>query len=196
MAYGNATPGDHDFSDAHSLLYGTCTGTTGAYQETVGDVTGDGHLDLATDAHNAWIDGVKRGATFVVSNLPSVRGYASIAHASAAIIVGPGGEGSAFGPPYPAGDLNQDGVDDLIVTSWNAPDNGKVYLFLGPLSGTIHAADADLVIHGGQRDVRFGYHAQGVGGHDGRRRPGPRGQRAGLTVGRQGGGRGVPVLRR
>lgn len=49
------------------------------------------------------------------------------------------------------------------MTAWSAPNNGRVYLFLGPSSGTIAAADADLVIHGGQRDVRFGYHAAAVG---------------------------------
>jgi FG-GAP repeat len=50
----------------------------------------------------------------------------------------------------PAGDVNGDGVPDLIV---GAPSNdfvddfaGRAYLFYGPLTGDINAADADAII--------------------------------------------------
>src|SRR4030095_9890076 len=50
----------------------------------------------------------------------------------------------------PAGDVNGDGVQDVII---GAPSNdfiagfaGRAYLFSGPFTGDINAADADAII--------------------------------------------------
>jgi hypothetical protein len=67
-----------------------------------------------------------------------------------AVIIGESAEDGFGWRVAPAGDVNGDGVPDLIV---GAPANdavagfaGRAYLFYGPVSGTLNAADADARI--------------------------------------------------
>ena len=65
-------------------------------------------------------------------------------------ITGEGGDDDFGWHVAPAGDVNGDGIPDLIV---GAPSNdavagfaGRAYLFYGPFTGNINAADADAII--------------------------------------------------
>src|SRR5437763_8735700 len=55
-----------------------------------------------------------------------------------------------------AGDVNGDGFDDLLIGARSNDDNGiqsgRVYLFYGPLSGSLSAATADAMIEGAAFD--------------------------------------------
>jgi len=69
-----------------------------------------------------------------------------------------------------AGDVNGDGLDDLII---GAPANddastdaGKAYLVLGPGAGTIGLASADAVFWGDVQYADAGYSVAGVGDTD------------------------------
>ena len=53
-----------------------------------------------------------------------------------------------------AGDVNNDGVQDIIIGAprfpLNGADTGRVYIFYGPVSGSMIATEADVIIFGEQ----------------------------------------------
>ena len=58
--------------------------------------------------------------------------------------------GAGFGSSLEVGDVDFDGQDDILVGAQYAGsgNEGAVYLFHGPLSGSISAASADVLISG------------------------------------------------
>ena len=68
-----------------------------------------------------------------------------------------------------AGDLNRDGVDDLIVGADQLFNGGpgKAYVFLGPIAGNIQGADASVILTGEQAQDLFGVSVTGVGDFNG-----------------------------
>ncbi|MCP4870276.1 MAG: hypothetical protein GY898_16345, partial [Proteobacteria bacterium] len=85
-------------------------------------------------------------------------------------------EMSTFGQAVAGGgDLNADGIDDLVIGSpwgcvfpWNGsqvgPPGGEVYVFFGPVSGNLLAEDADVVLHlDGEQGFETGSSIAGVG---------------------------------
>ena len=99
----------------------------------------------------------------------------------------------------PAGDVNGDGVPDLIV---GAPSNdavagfaGRAYLFLGPVAGALHAANADAIISAEAFGDNLGFSVASAGdvNGDGARRHHHR--RAKQRYTRDPGGTGVSVPR-
>ena len=65
-------------------------------------------------------------------------------------------------------DLDSDGQEDLVVgTPWADDYNGTTYGFLGPISGDLTLADADVVIHGGTVATSTGSMLRSPGDLDG-----------------------------
>src|SRR5207249_1741998 len=71
-------------------------------------------------------------------------------------ITGEGGDDDFGWNVAPAGDVNGDGIPDVIV---GTPSNdavagftGRAYLFYGPLNGSLAATDADAIISGAAFD--------------------------------------------
>jgi len=71
-----------------------------------------------------------------------------------------------------AGDVNQDGIDDLLIgaeaadADGDGDDEGALYVVFGPVStsgSTTSVDDADLAIAGGDNNGRFGLTAAGLG---------------------------------
>jgi hypothetical protein len=154
-AYDAAVPGARD---AH--LYGTCgahvatdlVGASPAILGTsvavVGDVTGDGLADVGVAGWGA----LGRGAVWIVADVLGASGDASLTDAAAAVVLG-ADAGDDLGAVGRLGDLDGDGVDELVVGSAVA---GTAYVLLGPVAGTLDAADADLALVGGAFDGELG----------------------------------------
>jgi len=138
-------------ADADSVIDGVGTGDYAGYRLSAGgDLDGDGYADLAVGAYGASAAGSLSGSVFVSSG-PIAAGSASLADAGVRI------DGALtndyFGSSVRLGpDATGDGTDDLIVGAWGADTTvssvGAAYLFSGPLSGSLSAADADATLTG------------------------------------------------
>jgi len=129
----------------------------GASLADLGDIDGDGLSDVAVGAP---------GRNTVVVVLGGLSGGA----ASSTVVLEDMEDGSDFGRSVGGGvDLDDDGLDDLIV---GAPEDGtsggSVYIFVAP-SGTVAAADAYARIDGPGAGAQLGFSSAGVGDidHDG-----------------------------
>ncbi len=56
------------------------------------------------------------------------------------------GDSSGAGPAV--GDVNNDGISDLIMSAPLADDRGILYVFFGPVTNDLDAANADVIING------------------------------------------------
>jgi hypothetical protein len=106
-------------------------GNFGTVVAGVGDANGDGYADVAVGAPNA---NTTAGRTYVYLGGPS-----GVGTNAARVLDGPGGIGGAFGYSIAgAGDVNGDGLADLIVGADNAAmSNGEAYLYFGTPGGIL-----------------------------------------------------------
>lgn len=124
---------------------------------TLGDINGDGYYDVVVGArgyHNSG-DGWGDGRVYIYYGAPNMDNIADV------ILEGEAGQRGCFGTDLKAGDVDNDGYDDLLVgacvmNSWR----GRSYLFWGgnPLDTT-----ADVVFDGEHENDWFGRQAR-VGG--------------------------------
>ncbi len=71
--------------------------------------------------------------------------------------------GDEFGSGVANGDVNNDGIPDLIMGAAHVgADRGAVYVFFGPVTDDLDAADADVIINGAM-DGDFAGSSLGVG---------------------------------
>lgn len=114
------------------------------------DANGDGFDDLLLGARGNDANGIQSGRAYLF--LGPLSGSHHVLSADAIISGEPFDE---LGHDVAAADLNDDGIDDLIVAAPLAPGSaafaGQVHVFFGPVSGSLTTADADATILG-----RFG----------------------------------------
>lgn len=106
-----------------------------------GDTNGDGSMDILVGFPAARAGGSAAGASYLV--LGPLTGTKSVGSADASV---DGTAGQWLGHSLAAGDIDGDGLDDLLVGApeWGTTDEyGAAYLFLGPVSGDLGKADAD-----------------------------------------------------
>jgi len=118
-----------------------------------GDIDGDGNDDLLVGAHGYTYDHTDQGAVFVVYGPVS---GTHVLSTSDAVLTGEDdydniGNGTVTG----AGDVNDDGYDDVLIGSTNANNyRGRVYLVYGPVAPGIQGlASADAQFDGGLNDA-------------------------------------------
>ncbi len=67
----------------------------------------------------------------------------------------------------PAGDVNGDGVDDLLVATGTGSEAYGAYLYNGPVSGTVESKSASAYIANASKSDGTGVDVQGIGDQDG-----------------------------
>ncbi len=138
--FTDLTPGLAYVDDARwQLSQGEAGGHFGKAMAKVGDVSADGTSDLAIAAPDAGA-----GSVYLIDDPATESVVATLTGAQS---------GDAFGGAL-AGlrDLDGDAVADVVVGAPSADavgiDSGAVYVFFGPLSGSIEAAAADITLLG------------------------------------------------
>ncbi len=126
-----------------------------------GDVTGDGTPDAMIGAYAHDASGTGSGAVAIIAG--GTTGDLGFATGAYAILTGIDGSDSAGYSLAGAGDVNGDGVGDVVIGANARSTNGSAYLVLGPISGTISLSAADATIDGLNSDDALGNAVAGVG---------------------------------
>ncbi len=156
-------------TDADAIISGAAFAELGRSVAPAGDLNGDGFDDviLGTDIAGAGFEG-----QVFVFNGPLAG--ARMAASADAILTGSFANES-FGASVAAGDMNGDGINDLIVGAPRFPLDGngpgRAYVFYGPVSGSIIATAADAILFGENLNDGFGSSVASAGDVDGGGRP-------------------------
>lgn len=149
--------GHRTSASAEAIITGTFTSEDlGASVASAGDVNQDGLPDIILGAPHFPLKSQGPGRAYVFYG--PVFGALSAASADA-ILFGEAINDSFGTSVAPAGDVNADGIDDVVVGAEQIFTNngtGKAYLFLGPLSGPIQASTADAILLGQASKDLFG----------------------------------------
>ena len=113
--------------------------------EIAEDIDGDGLPDLVVSAPQDVVSSY--GAVYVITD-PSPYGQ-DVQNVAAATITG-ASVGGGFGISLAVADIDSDGQDDIVVGAQyeGSGKEGAVFVFHGPLSGSISASSADITIEG------------------------------------------------
>ncbi|MCK6528195.1 FG-GAP-like repeat-containing protein [Myxococcota bacterium] len=155
--------GEIDLHDADALLAGREDDQVGAVA-AAGDVDGDGYGDVLIGADHRDRAYLMRGP---------LAGRIDLAEAD--LTFGPAeysyGGSSEIGTSVAGGDLDGDGLADLLVGAPHADeggyDTGSAYVLFGPASGWIEPADAGAVLSGTAQGAKVGASVAVAGDVDG-----------------------------
>ena len=136
----------NNLSYADVKIYGESNGDFFSASLAVGDIDNDGYDDLIMGAYGDNTGGVNAGAAYVVSGQISSGTY-NISSAYAAKWYGESSDDWA-GDSVAAGDVNNDGYDDIVIGAYGAE---KVYLVYGPSTGSKQLDSADAIFTGGDK---------------------------------------------
>ncbi len=154
-------------SAADLILKGNVGEELGAAVGLGGDITGDGYPDLALGGPSAAWGGVDSGVLYVVSR-PSAGSFNVGSRAEAILWGDPGAEvGASLSF---AGDVDGDGVEDLVVGAPGVAifgaDAGAAYVLPGPFSGSSSIVGVGFEFLGSGAGTRAGASISGAGDLD------------------------------
>jgi hypothetical protein len=162
-----------DLADADYTFFGDEGDYAGYVVSGAGDVDGDGLDDILIAAHH-YTHGEPEGKVYLVlgASLGS-DGLIYLSDADYAFIGQDSGDGAGYAISS-AGDVDGDGLDDILIGSPYADDagteSGKAHLVLGASLGAdaeIDLADADYIFLGEAQEDSAGYPVSGAGDVDG-----------------------------
>lgn len=151
--------GDLDALDADCIISGEPFYEVGWSLTGVGDLDADGFDDLLL---GAWMADLN-GKAFLFHG--PLAGERSVSDADAAITGVVSNE--LLGDAVGSGDLNDDGVPDLVIGAPRPPLNGtgpgRTYVFFGPVVGELLSSQADVILTGEEDNDEFGTAVAGAG---------------------------------
>ncbi len=144
----NDCDGDVDFLDlarAEAAIDGLGDGDGAGWAlAPFADVDGDGNDDFLVAARGSDSGGTDAGAIYLVAG--SSEGELAL-DGALAVLTGESDDDMVADVVQPAGDVNGDGVEDLVVgasqADWRGTEAGAAYLVLGPVTDSLSLADAD-----------------------------------------------------
>jgi hypothetical protein len=150
---------------ADAKLAGTEINAFARNVAAVGDVNGDGNVDVLVGAHGVDAGGTDRGSAYLFYG--PVTGSYGLASADS-IVIGDKNEDWLGISVSGAGDVNNDGYMDILIGAPQADitgtNSGAAYLFYGPVStGNLSANDADAIFAGEAAGDNAGWAVSGGG---------------------------------
>ncbi len=128
-----------------------------------GDLDGDGEDDFVTASPYHTSGGEDAGAAYVITDIPS--GTTSVGDVAHRLIGEEDDRASAIAGP---GDLDGDGLADLVVGAWgNDAAHGIAYIVLGPITGDLSLSGADGMLIGESSADLAGFAVAAAGDGDG-----------------------------
>jgi hypothetical protein len=150
LVYGSTSGGDLSAVAAATYTSDSTKDFFGRFAAVVGDVDADGSQDVMINAYreDRIIEGnteLNVGATYLLTDFTT--GAQDISTAAAATIYGETALDQTGAVLSAAGDVDGDGYDDVLLSSWYADPSGRTnageaYLMLGPISGEVSVSDA------------------------------------------------------
>ncbi len=162
--------GDIDLATADARFIGEAPGDhVGRPMSSAGDVNGDGYVDFLIGAHYESTVGYRAGAVYLLYGPQTGDVDLSTAHTK---FVGEAAEDHAGSWVAAAGDVNDDGFDDILIgadgESSAGSEAGAAYLLHGPFGpGTFSLATADVKLTGEAAGDHAGWSVSGAGDVDG-----------------------------
>jgi hypothetical protein len=155
--------GERTAASADAIITGSFSNESfGESVASAGDLNGDGINDLIFGAPRFPLNGADTGRAYVFFG--PIAG-SMIATDADAIIFGEAINDGFGRSVASARDVNGDGADDVVVGADQLFNQGagKAYVFYGPLSGDIQAADAGAILLGEAAQDGFGISVSGAG---------------------------------